>query len=96
MHANLVTARFRDAAGVEAAKAQLEPFLAELAKLPGVVACYHVQTGPLEIVNVTVYDSQEAAQAGFAKLGPRVGAILGPHVAEPPQMVSGPVVGTLP
>jgi hypothetical protein len=93
VHANLVTARFRNVEATQTAKAQLGALLPELAKLPGVVACYHVQTGPREIVNVTVYASQADAQAGLANLGPRVQGVLGPLVEAPPQVASGPVVG---
>jgi ADP-ribose pyrophosphatase YjhB (NUDIX family) len=96
-YASLVSGTFKTAADRDAAIAQLDAFLRDvLAKQPGVLACYHVQTGELAITNVTVYGSEEAARAGGAAVGPKVAAILGGKLAAPPATSGGPVVGSIP
>ncbi|MHB8603828.1 MAG: hypothetical protein ACYDCK_01130 [Thermoplasmatota archaeon] len=88
---------FRSAPDRDAAVAQLDAFLKDvLSKVNGVRACYHIQTGVLDITNVTVYDSEASASAAARIVGPKVAAILGGRLAGAPRAASGPVVGAIP
>lgn len=95
-HASFVSGTFRSPSDRDAALAQLDAFLRDtLARVPGVLACYHVQSGDLDVTNVTVYSSEAEARAGAEAVGPKVAAILAGRLAGAPRAWSGPVVASL-
>jgi hypothetical protein len=69
----------------------LHDLLADVRGRPGFRAGYTFRTGDTELVLVTIYTSETAAQALSAEFRPRLTEIVGALVAAPPERWAGAV-----
>lgn len=69
----------------------LHDLLADVRERPGFRAGYTFRTGATELVLVTIYISETAAQVLSAEFRPRLAEIVGGLVAAPPERWAGAV-----
>jgi hypothetical protein len=66
----------------------------ELSDASELVGAHVLATAPEELVLMTLYRSEEAAEALSARIRPQLGALVGPHLASAPRRLAGPAIFT--
>jgi hypothetical protein len=77
-----------------AAAEGLDSLLEEVRGREGFGSGHLIRTGEAELVLVTTYSSEEAADAISAELRPRLAGTIGSLVAGPPERLAGAIVAS--
>jgi hypothetical protein len=72
----------------------IETLVDELSAVPELVGTHVFATAPEQLVLVTLYADEAAAEALSQRARPRLAALVGSHVAGPPQRLAGPAILT--
>jgi hypothetical protein len=94
MYGTVTILNARDAEHGVAIGRAIQAIVDDLADAAELVSAHVLATAPEELVLITLYRSEEAAEALSARIRPQLGALLGPHVASPPRRLAGPAIFT--
>ncbi len=92
MYATVTEITCKTAVDLEQAVGKLDVLHAEVRHLPGFTALYVIRTAEQVMVMVTLYASEEEADAVSAQVRTHLGNVIGPHVSGPPRRAAGNVV----
>ena len=92
MYATVTEIALKSPTDLEQAVEALVELHAEVRQIPGFNALYVIRTGEQALVMVTLYASEQDAEALSAQARARLGQIIGPHVSAPPRRIAGDIV----
>jgi hypothetical protein len=96
MYANVLIVRHKSEEDLAEATRREQRLSSDLAAKQGFRHAYHIRIGELDALHIAVFDSEEDSRAAFASLGPRMAEAMEPHMAGPPQVLSGDVLFEIP
>ncbi len=92
MYGTTTRLRLKGERDLHAAIRALEQLVSEARSIAGFRECYVLHTEVHELTMVTIYASEEDANAVMGQLRPKLTEKIGPHIAAPPERAAGNVV----